>query len=744
MSFKSSFVRQFDRNDCAAACLATICKYYKKEITITKLRDILGTDIKGTTLYGLEKGAKALGFDAKAIKVTLDGLKSKFTLPAIAHIITNEGMSHFVVIHKITRKKIYYFDPASGYLNESDESFHQRFSGILLLLIPNNEFTQESKENINMIQQFTKILLPQSRLFLYSIIASIILTLLGISFSLFNKVIIDEVLPFGLENQLRIVVIFFLAIGITQVILSFVRQHILLYLSQKVEMPLLIGYFRHIFKLPMKFFMNRKAGDILTRFNDAFIIKDIFTSLVLSLLIDLMLAFATGVVLYMMNPKLFFVVLVLIILNGLLIYVFKHPYKKLNYAQMESSARLNSHIIEVLRGIETIKTLSAEEKGLEKIEHEYIKNLKISFKEGYFSNLQESLSSGFQIVGHLMLMYIGAASVMNNELTLGTLLAFIALSHYFMDPIGRLIELQLTIQEANISLNRLSEIYEVEREQPSQRNKLEIKEINGDIEIENVTFRYGSRAPILKDFSLTIPFGKKVALVGQSGSGKSTVAKLLLKYFPIEKGDIKIAGNSLANIDTYSLRKSIAYIPQKIQLFSDTIRENLLLGTQEVSQKELEKACEIAACKNFIEKLPAKYDTFLEEAGEGISGGEKQRIGIARALIKNSQLFILDEATSSIDFQNEAAIFNKLLSHKNETTMLIITHRLATIKECDIICVLEDGSVSEHGSHASLIKKKGAYYRLLQDQSLSDEMKDRSDLKHDSYIDLEAEKLEYR
>lgn len=715
MSYKKNLVKQHDFTDCAAACLATVCMYYKKELTITKLRDVLGTDIKGTTLKGLESGAKELGFDTKAVRVDKSSFQSKYTLPAIAHLITNEGLSHFVVIHKIKKDKVIILDPAKGIEKKEIDEFYKEFDGILLLLVPNNEFKPGKSVSKGMLSKFIKILLPQKSLFIYSIIASVILTILGIASSFFNKILMDEILPYQLQNQLRIFVIGFLVLGITQTLLSAIRQHMLLYLSQKIDIPLLLGYFKHVYKLPMNFFASRKVGDILTRFSDAGVIKNILTSVSLSLIIDIILASVSAVILYIMNNTLFIVILALTIISAALVYIFKGPYKKINLKQMEAEARLNSHIIESLKGIETIKTLASEEKTVEKLEVEYVKNLRIAFKEGVLSNVQGSISNLVSTVGNLVLMYIGATMVIKGDITLGSLMAFTSLTGYFMDPIGRLIGLQLQIQEASISLKRISEIYEVEKEQ-IDNNKILIEEIDGDIDLNNITFRYGSRQPVLKDVSIKIPKGKKVALVGESGSGKTTISKLLLKYYTPEEGKINISGYDIEELDVYGLRKAIAYVPQNIELFSGTIRENVVLGKENSTYEEVKTACINASCSSFIDKLPAKYDTYLDEAGGGLSGGEKQRLALARALIKKSKFLILDEATSNLDFISEAIIYDTLYKKGKNLTMLIIAHRLSTIRNCDLIYVMDKGEVVEVGNHKELLNKKGIYYKLYETQ----------------------------
>ena len=718
-------VKQHDITDCAASCIATVCMYYKKEITITKLRDILGTDIKGTTLLGLEDGAKKLGFDTRAIRVDKEGFKQKFTLPAIAHVITKEGLSHFVIVHKIKKEEVIILDPAKGKEKKKIDEFFKIFDGVLLLLIPNNEFNPGKIKGQGILSKFIQLLLPQKSLFIYSIVVSAILTVLGIASAFFNKILMDEILPYNLKNQLNIFVIGFLLLAITQIGLGAIRQHMLLYLSQKIDIPLLLGYFKHVYKLPMKFFASRKVGDILTRFSDAFTIKNILTPVSLSLIMDIVLATVSASILYVMNQKLFVVILVLTIVSAALIYIFKGPYKKINLEQMEAGARLNSQIIESLKGIETIKVHAAEENSIEKLELEYIRNLKIAFKEGVLSNIQGSISGAVSSVGNLILMYIGAMMIMKGDITLGSLMAFSTLSGYFMDPIGRLIGLQLSIQEASISLKRISEIYEVEKEQDeTEVEKIKLEKIDGDIELNNITFRYGSRSPVLNDVSIKIPKGKKVALVGESGSGKTTISKLLLKYYTPEEGKINVNDYNIEELDLYNLRENIAYVPQNVELFSGSIKENITLGKTNASYEEIKSACENAGCREFIEKLPGKYGTFLEEAGGGLSGGEKQRIALARALIKKPSFLILDEATSNLDFISEAKIFDTLFKKGRNITMLMIAHRLSTIRSCDIIYVMDKGKIVEEGNHESLLKKKGYYYKLYVSQVGSLEERD--------------------
>ena len=732
-----TFVKQQDATDCAAACLAMVCLHYKKETTITKLRDMMGTDIKGTNLLGLSKCADRLGFTSQAVRVDKEGFKSKYTLPAIANIITKEGLTHFVVIFKITDKYVVLGDPAKDLIRMEIDEFYSSYTGAMLILKPDEEFVSEKIKGGKIFDRFVRLLLPQKKLFIFSIIASILLTVLGIVSSLFNKIIMDEILPYRLKNTLLLMLIIFAIIAVTQVIIDFVRQWMMLYLSQKIDIPLMLGYFKHIYGLPMKFFSTRKTGDIITRFSDAFTIKDIFTNIALTLIMDVAMTIVTGVVLFKMNISLFVIILLMTVISIGLIFIFKQPYKRINEEQMQQGSVLNSQIIEGLRAIETIKGNANEETELENIEKEYIKSLRIGLKEGMLSNIQGSISGLVSTVGNLLLMYFGIMQVINGDITLGSLMAFTTMSGYFMDPVGRLVSLQLQIQEANISMKRMTEILDYEQEQSLYNNfdkndpsamlfnetsvdadnvYQELEKTDGNIEIKNITFRYGNRKPVLNNVSFNIPKGKKVALVGASGSGKSTIAKLILKYYGPENGEILIDGVDINEYTNSSLRKAISYVPQNIELFSKSIYDNIRVSKMSATLEEVKEAAKAADAHEFIKKLPMQYYTYLEEAGNGLSGGEKQRIALARAFLKDNQLYIFDESTSNLDFVTENIIFDMIYNKFRNKSMLIIAHRLATVKMCDEIIVLDKGEIVEQGTHDELLKKQGYYYRLWEMQ----------------------------
>jgi len=724
---RATFVKQHDATDCAAACMAMICLYYKKETTITMLRDMMGTDLKGTNLIGLVKCAERLGFMAQAVRVDKEGLLSKYTLPAIANIVTKEGMTHFVVIYKITKKYIIIGDPAKNLERVEIDTFYSRFTGALLLLKPNQSFASEKLNNKSIFNRYLKLMVPQKKIFLYAILASFMMTALGIVSSLFNNVIYDEILPYQQKDVLKIMLLVFLGVSLTQIVIGFVRQWMMVHLSLKIDIPLMLGYFEHIYRLPMNFFATRKTGDITTRFSDAFTIKNIFTSIALTLVMDISMALVTGFILFQMNPQLFAIIVFMTAVSMFLVFIFKQPYKAINEEQMQQSATLNSQIIEGLRAVETIKGNANEQEELDCIEREYIKSLRIGYKESMLSNVQGTISSVISNIGNLVLMYVGIMQVVNNELSLGSYMAFMTLSGYFMNPIGNLVSLQLSIQEANISMKRLSEIMDYEQENGNEDLYQELQKIDGDVCFSHVSFRYGNRKPALNDVSFTIEKGKKVAIVGASGSGKSTIAKLLLKYYEPESGEITIDGVDIQEYSNTSLRKAISYVPQNIELFSKSIFDNIRISKRNASMDEVKDAAKAADAHDFIKKLPMQYHTFLEEAGNGLSGGEKQRIALARAFLKENEFYIMDESTSNLDFATENVIFDMIYNKFRRKTVLIIAHRLATIKNCDRIIVIDQGKIVEQGTHDELLQAKGQYYRLWEMQQGNYQLQEESE-----------------
>ncbi|NFA29647.1 peptidase domain-containing ABC transporter, partial [Clostridium botulinum] len=704
-------IKQHDYKDCGAACLATICKQYGLKYPISKIREVAGTDKEGTSALGVIKAAEELGFTAKGVKASKpEDLFSEIPLPCIAHVVIDKTLLHYVVIYKITEKEIIIADPGRGIIKYNPQEFFEIWTGVLLIMTPTVKFEKGNKEK-GLFQRFFKLIKPQKKLLVNIFLSSIIYTILGIIGAFYFKFILDDIIPNNLNKSLHMISIGIIVLTLFKVLLGAFRTQLLIYLGQNMDIPLMLGYYEHVINLPMNFFGTREVGEIISRFNDASKIRDAISGATLTMMIDSLMVIIGGIFLYTANSLLFGITIIPIVLYIIIVWVFNKPLEEVNRSVMEDNAKLTSYLVESLNGVETIKAFNAEGEVNLETEKRFISLIKSVFKNGFINNLHGSIKGSVKAIFGIVILWVGTHEVLKGAMTIGQLISFNALLAYFLDPIENIINLQPQLQTAVVAGERLGEILDLELEKSiDEEKKIKPQSLLGNIEFKDVDFRYGTRKLILKDINMNIKPGEKIALVGESGSGKTTLSKLLMNFYQCEKGEILINTYNIKDINIETLRDKIAYISQETFLFNGTIKENLSLGNPYITYEEIIEACKRAQIHDFINSLPLRYNTLVEENGSNFSGGQKQRLSIARAILKKPQILIMDEATSSLDSITERAIENTMNEFSEGITTIIIAHRLSTIRRCNTIYVLDKGEIIEKGSHDELINIKGRYY----------------------------------
>ncbi|MGB3366175.1 MAG: peptidase domain-containing ABC transporter, partial [Acidaminobacteraceae bacterium] len=690
------------------------------KVPITRVREIAGTDKQGTNIYGIAKAASELGFSAKGVRGDEETFFSEFPLPAIAHVVMDGKLLHYVVIHAIdkSKNKIVIADPEKGLSTYKSEDFFKIWTGVLVIITPTTSFGK-GDDTIGIFKRFFGVIRPQKKFLVHIFFASIIYTLLGMLGAFYFKFLLDDIVPGNLRESLHVVSIGVILLHIFKIVLNAFRSHLLLYLSQKIDIPMILGYYNHVLELPMNFFGSRKTGEIIARFMDASKIREAISGATLSIMIDTLMAIVGGFILYNYNSTLFGVALIMLILYGIIVFAFNKPIRDVNRKQMENNSELTSYLVESLNGIETVKAFNAEDEAKLKTETKFIILLKSVFKGGMINNIRNSITTSVSSIGGIIILWVGALNVLDGKLTIGQLLVFNSLLAYFIDPVKNLINLQPMMQTAIVASDRLGEILDIEKEKEiDDYKKIKPTSLKGSIELKNVDFRYGTREMVLKNINMHIKEGERIALVGESGSGKTTLVKLILDLYSPENGEILINGNNTKDISITSLRQRIAYVPQETFLFSGSIRENLTLGLPNNNLESIIEATKLAQAHEFISELPLRYNTQLEENGSNLSGGQRQRLSITRAILKKPDILILDEATSSLDSITEKAIEKTIENVTDDITTFVIAHRLSTIMRCDRIFVMSKGEIVESGTHEELIKLNGKYFDLWKGQLL--------------------------
>ncbi|MGC4129429.1 MAG: peptidase domain-containing ABC transporter [Bergeyella sp.] len=715
---KDILVKQHDLKDCGAACLASVSAHYGLKMPIAKIRQISHTDTRGTNVLGMVQGLEKMGFNAKGVKGGADALP-EIPLPAIAHVITKEQYHHYVVIYKVSKGTIEVMDPAFGKIEKySLEDFSKIWTGVLILLEPNQYFEQKD-EKTSIYQRFWNLVQPHKSILLQALIGAVVYTVLGLSTSIYIEKITDYVLIDGNRRLLNLLSVGMIVILLFQIFISVMKSVLVLQTGQKMDKHLILGYYKHLLKLPQRFFDTMKVGEIISRVNDAVKIRAFINDVAIQIFVNIFIVIFSFALMFTYYWKLALIMALVIPFYFIVYWITNRLNKKVERKLMEESAELESHLVESITSVKTIKQFGVETFANNKTDNAFTKLLKTIYKSilnSLFSgNSSEFLSRIFTII----LLWVGSGYVIDRTITPGELLSFYALIGYFTSPVAQLIGMNKTIQNALIAADRLFEIMDLEREETTEKIDLS-KEHIGDIHFKEVYFSYGSRVDVFEDFNCVIQKGKTTAIIGESGSGKTTLAALIQKLYPLKSGKITIGDYDINYISNYSLRNLISVVPQQIDLFSGNVIENIALGEGFPDVQKILNIVKNLGLLNFIEKLPNGFQTYLGENGSQLSGGQKQKIAIARALYKNPEILILDEATSSLDSEAEQIIQKTLQEFRNQgKTMIVIAHRLSTIVNSDEILVMKDGEIVEQGNHQELISINSTYKSMWEKQSIN-------------------------
>ncbi len=722
---KFPFYRQLDAMDCGPACLRMIAAHYGKNFSIQMLRERSYITREGVSMLGISDAAESIGIRTKGVRISYMQLKSEVPLPCIAHW----KQKHFVVVYKIKKGKVWISDPAIGRLKLTEEEFRKGWlppgpendeNGLCLLLEPTAEFYDQEEEKKD----------RQSFRFLFSYLRTnrkfVIQLLLGLLFGSLLQLIFpfltQQVVDFGINNQdlgfIYLILIAQLVLFISRMSVDFIRGWILLHLGTRVNISLISDFLIKLMKLPIRFFDSKLIGDLLQRIGDHRRIELFLTSATLNILFSLLNLLIFGIVLAIYNLTIFWIFLAGSALYTLWVYFFMKKRRELDYRKFKQLAENQSSLIQLFTGMQEIKLNNIEKQKRWEWENIQSKLFRVNVRSLSLNQYQQAGATFINETKNILITILTATAVISGEMTLGMMLAVQYILGQLNSPLDQMIGFFHRTQDARISLERLGEIHLREDEESKEEEKIIMLPERRKISIHGLSFQYeGPHSPfVLKDLDVEIPEKKQTAIVGVSGSGKTTLIKLLLGFYPPVEGEIKVGDIQLRNFNTSFWRSVCGVVMQDGFIFSDNISKNITMGDEWVDRERLMNAVQIANIEEMIESLPLGYNTKIGLNGHGLSQGQKQRILIARAIYKDPEYLFFDEATNALDAKNERTIMDNLKKVFVGKTVVVVAHRLSTVKNADQIIVLDRGEIVEKGTHEELTGLKGHYYNLVKNQ----------------------------
>lgn len=726
---KFPFYPQNNTADCGPTCIKMVAKYYNKETNISTLHNAVSQSKDGSTLLGIARGSEALGFKTLAVKINYDQLLEA-PLPAIVHWSQN----HYVVVTpNTTKKKIQVADPGMGIITYSREEFCKNWIsakdgssgealGIALLIEPTPAFYEiDENEKIRNKLGWNRLFgyLKQHKKYIVQICLAIcIASSLQLAFPFLTQSIVDVGINTNNLPFIYLVLIAQLVLFFSRMIVEFLRSRLLLYISTHINASLLSDFWIKLMKLPMSFFDTKMTGDIIQRLGDHRRIEGFLTGPTLNVLFSIFNLVLFSIVLLQYNKAIFFIFGIGSILYLFWIKLFLKFRRQLDFKRFAIASKENTATMQLIYGMQEIKLNGAEQSKRWEWENIQAQLFKISFKGLSLSQYQQAGVFFINEGKNILITFLVAKSVLDGQLTLGAMMAIQYIIGQLNSPVEQLIGFVQSAQDARISLERLNEIHELEEEEPSEKSFITQLPDDKSIQVSDLSYTYpgAGNEPVLKDINFLIPEGKITAIVGMSGSGKTTLLKLLLKFYDNYKGEIKVGESNLRYISPRFWRKQCGSVTQDGYIFNDSIAKNIAVSEDVPDFNKLLQACKVSNILPFIESLPLGFNTKIGAEGNGISAGQKQRILIARAVYKNPTFLFFDEATNALDANNERTIIENLNEFFTGKTVIVVAHRLSTVKNADNIIVLNSGQITEQGTHDELARKKGEYYQLVKNQ----------------------------